>query len=133
MSVSIQDVRIKAQDTTEPYTHSDADITNALADAADWIVTQDVPTSCPKYDLLHKFVAARSLKTSFGKPKPLSQTPISQITEGNHSVSYATETTNGIQYQLQQLNTDINDLVSYCKGKAAGKARGGIGVLYGNH
>ncbi len=134
MTVTIGDVRIRAQDTVEPYTYSDDLITSALAEAADWIIIRDVPVSCPKYDVLQKLVTVRTLKTAARSANPTTNYPVSQITEGNKTVSYAaTAVADTLQYQIQQLTADIEDIVSYCKGKAAGKARGGIGMLYGNH
>lgn len=134
MTVTISDVRIRAQDTSEPYRYSNDLITSCLAEAADWISIQDVPTSCPKYDLLQKLVTVRNLKIDGGS-KPLSvNNPVSQITEGNKTVSYAaTAPTDTIQYQIQQLTSDIEAIVAFCKGKAGGAARGGIGVLYDNY
>lgn len=130
MSATIQDVRVKVRDTTEPYDFSDEDISEALTDAADWIEVQDVPASCPKYNLLQKLVAARSLNANPRTPRRDSLAQTSQITEGGKSVSYAVVDTTAMKQA--KLDADISDVLTYCKGRA-GRKLGGIGVMYDNY
>ena len=128
MSATVSDVRLKLRDTAEPYTYSDDEIAGAMADAIDWIAIQDVPDTCPKYDLLHKLVTCRYLVSSKGINGAATGT-VSQITEGNRSLSYAAIDPSAAI--IGSLTADIDDLVAYCKGRAAGQVRGGAGVLRG--
>lgn len=128
MSATVSDVRLKIRDTAEPYTYSDDEIAGAMADAIDWIMIQNVPDTCPKYDLLHKLVTCRYLVSSKGI-NGAATGPVSQITEGNRSLSYAAGDQSAAI--IGSLTADIDDLAAYCKGRAAGQVRGGAGVLHG--
>lgn len=130
MTATVRDVRLKLRDTVEPYTYSDKEIAGAMADAIDWIMIQSVPETCPKYDLLHKLVTCRYLVSSKGINGAVTG-PVSQITEGNRSLTYAVAGDQSTAI-IGSLTTDIDDLVAYCKGREAGQVRGGAGVFHDN-
>lgn len=126
MTTTIQDVRIRIRDTVDPYTYTADQIAGAITDAADWLDVQDIPATCPKYDILQKLVASRNLIATGCTPSP-----IQQISEGADAITYATaaDTT---AIQIQQLDRDISDLLAYCHGRSTAQARGGIGIIHGN-
>lgn len=134
MSATIDSVRTKVRDTTEPYAFSDDEIFAALNDAADWIEVQDVPTACPKYDLLQKLVAARELIAAAGAGRPTTQeNPVTSVSEGNKSIAYAVSLIDTTPAYLSRLEADIADVVQSCKGRAVGRVRGGFGVIRDNY
>lgn len=134
MTVSVDDIRIKVHDYSEPYTYSNDEINAALADAIDWLDIQTVSMSCPKYDTLQKLVAARYLVESQGASRSTNTSQLSSFTEGEKSVSFAAPAAaDTTQAQLQGLTTEIEQYLDYCKHGNAKHLAGGIGILHDNY